>query len=338
MAGDAIRVREALTGASSTWEIRLRMAAMGWLSQTRIMDERRGGACFQIWFKRQDWHGRLSEVTFHSGCQVPLDRGDGCGAGGDTAAMHAEAIDAALRATDAWDRFPDSIPCQMPDHTTVDSGYRTAQAFGPDSRGVHPRGFPTERLHDLDSLLDGGSPEADGLLLRACRLAALGMYHDDLSPYRWSSPGWHIDRRWGFEHAVSFPEWNGVRTDCRPVKQSTPELSAAFVHALLDASFRTFRGWLGTYGPGSPRGELPPCLHHSKLPLFNAERQRQREDLLADPGVLAREPAAVEAMAARWDARRVADPVLAREWCTLTEEHVVLALDDLGPVPDAPAA
>ncbi len=175
VAGDAIRVREALTGASSTWEIRLRMAAMGWLSQTRIMDERRGGACFQIWFKRQDWHGRLSEVTFHSGCQVPLDRGDGCGAGGDTAAMHAEAIDAALRATDAWDRFPDSIPCQMPDHTTVDSGYRTAQAFGPDSRGVHPRGFPTERLHDLDSLLDGGSPEADGLLLRACRLAALGM-------------------------------------------------------------------------------------------------------------------------------------------------------------------
>jgi hypothetical protein len=74
VAGDAIRVREALTGASSTWEIRLRMAAMGWLSQTRIMDERRGGACFQIWFKRQDWHGRLS-----------------------------------------------------PDHTTVDSGYRTAR-------------------------------------------------------------------------------------------------------------------------------------------------------------------------------------------------------------------
>lgn len=322
-----------LEGVGSCWEIRLRMAARGWRSDTRIMPERgaRRGATFQVWFKRDDWHGRLTDVTVHSGCAVdPWD------AAGDPA-PHVAAIrraveSAADRALRAWDDFPDSIPCQGLDGTMVPNAWATERDF---ARPPHPRGFPTEGLRPEDvARLCAGPPERhDGMALRALRLAALddmdAIYSDDLDPWRWGSGGWHLDRRWGFTQGVSFPEWHGVRTDCVPVRQSTPELSAPWVHALLDGARETFLRLKDLYVPGSPLGDLPPCLTPSPMPAFDAENAVRREELRAAPAVLAREPAAVAAMAARWEERRRAHPILSRRHCEVTEEHVELQIESL---------
>lgn len=318
----------AISQASTSWEIRLRLAAMGWRTDTRFEHTRSGeGGRFTIWVERSDWHGRSDSVNVHGGCGISLDQVDH-GADGDIPVMLAVVRRLGERAVRAWHDFPDSIPCQMPDGSLVMDTWNTERSFK--AYPAQDRFLPTEKFPlDFENLWI--FPEdPDWLLMNGQEIARLGaQYQDRLDPWRWSSPGWNKDRIWGFEHRLSFFSWNGVACDHRPIRQSTSELSAVYVDASLTSSLATFTKLLDLYKPGSPLGDLPPCIRPSIQPILRAESALQSEELKTDAAAMARDPEAMERLAAAWESRRQANPVLAREWCEMTVEHVELAVENL---------
>lgn len=323
---DADTLPDDIAAANSMWEIRLRMAARGWISKTRIMRHARAADhSFQIWFSRGDWHGYLSDVNIHGGCKVRMDADPVLEAG----RMREEVRTIASRAARGWIDFPDSIPCQGLDGSLVRNGWSTKREME-DRQSEHFRGRPTERMPlDMPALWKGADSHGDALAQRMLAIAAMGaVYEDDITPLRWSLPGWHLERRWGFEHDVTFPDWYGIRTDWQPIRQSTPELSHAFAEALLEGTQRMFSGFLDTYYPGSPNGDLPPCLKPSNQPLFEAEQARRAMELRETPLAMEEDVSAIEGLAAVWEARRLADPMLSRKWCEITVEHVMLEVEN----------
>lgn len=314
-----------LVAARSSWEIRLLMAQRGWLSDSTLTpSSHRNGAHFRILMKRNDWHGYLTGgATFQSGCPIILDAGHQAE---NVAVMRHVVLTNAVRAATAWNEFPASVPCQTANGAVVVDDWHTEQAL---RHGPHPRGLPTEALpEDIAPLCEANG--GDALLERAQTIAALGaIYTDELSPYRWTPGGFHLDRKWGFEHGVAFPKWHGVRTDCCPLKQSTPELSIDFVSSLLEGTRKFFERLQAVYYPDSPEGELPPCLHPSPLPAMNAESKIRHQEIQADERVLARDPDAMQELARRWEQRRLAHPVLAKAWREVTLETVVSELESL---------
>ena len=335
---DGEHLEESLRNAGSTLEIRLRLARLGWLSDTRLSTAGMGGHGFsyQIWFKRHDWHGYSAEVTLRAGCHVmdsriphlDLDQADAR----DRLAMHAAVLKAGLLCLQAWDSYPASVPCQMPGSLLAENTYLTRLVFGA-GKAAHPRGSPTERF-PLDFgrcwAAPRGSGGTDEMLQLALEIGRLGAtYGDDLNPYRWNPGSWHLDRKWNFEWSVAFPKWNGTATDHRGIRHATTDLSRAGVAALLESTLRTYSMFQDIYYPGSPDGDLPPGLSPSWLPLAKAERAIRAAEIAACPLVLQRDPSAMADMAAVWEERRLAHPVLSREWCELTAEHVASALEEM---------
>jgi hypothetical protein len=325
--------RTELADARTSWEIRLRLAERGWQSDTRIKDKQ-----FQIWFKRNTWHGQLATVTFFSGCQLNL-KADAESHDHDVASMRLVVSSVAERAADAWISYPDSVPCQGPkDQLLVDEA-ATKRAFGTLVFGDHQSGRPTERMpFNFTALWEGVPDGPDWLLSRARSLAMIGaLYTDDLSPLRWSSPNWVFDRTWGFEHAVAFPKWHEIRTDFRPIRMSTPTLSDDFIDDALENTLSSFKRYLGKYRPGSPHGALPPFLRASFVWRINQEIEIREQQVLATPDVQAEDPDALHVMAELWEERRTGDPVLAREICHVDIDHVIavlVSLKDRGLLPD----
>lgn len=317
----------ALTSAASSLEIRLLMAERGWRSETRLMDGNTDSGAFQIWFKRADWHGRSAEVTVHTGTSVTAAMDDD---GRIQKAMGEAVLRAALRAAAAWRDFTDCVPCQGLDGVMVRSDWDTQHAF---SAGAYldPRFRPTELFpvspRDLCAGGDAGDDRVLGAALQFSRLGAL--YADQMNPWTWTPGSHHLDRKWGFEHRIAFPRWNGVRTDFRPVTTSTSTLAYDWVAAQLQGSLATFRSLLEVYGPGKPAGPLPPFFRPSPLPVFKAEEALRRQEVLADPRIAALDPLALGEMVQRWEARRRGNPVLSERWCAVTGEHVEIVLENL---------
>jgi len=97
-----------LTGA----EIRLMMITRYWHSEDSYSTFGWSTWGYNIWFKRFNWHGTGAEVTFHSHTDKP-EQIERC------------IRTAAKRALDAWDKFTDSVPCQLADGSVVEDKVAT---------------------------------------------------------------------------------------------------------------------------------------------------------------------------------------------------------------------
>lgn len=90
-------------------KIQLEMARLGWSIETKISREGWSGTVgYTVWFKRSDWHGKLtysitgSEVYFVGTTENVYNYDS----------VVATVRKTAEKAKKAWDDFPDSIPYQ----------------------------------------------------------------------------------------------------------------------------------------------------------------------------------------------------------------------------------
>jgi hypothetical protein len=90
------------------YDIRREMAALGWYSDDRITTFGWGDGImgYSIWFSRWDWHGmkHYGPPTYHAHTS-------------DLTRIDQAVREAALRALDAYERFPDFPPNQLTDNS-----------------------------------------------------------------------------------------------------------------------------------------------------------------------------------------------------------------------------
>lgn len=122
--------------AETSMQIRLRMAALGWISEDRItwmgwgLDGTYG---YSIWFERWDWHGKVMDRISFGGSTKDFSEID---------AVTKRAADLALR---AWREFPNSVPRAVNDTLVRDE---MVSGFWQNARQHEP---PKPKLHGVKS-------------------------------------------------------------------------------------------------------------------------------------------------------------------------------------------
>ncbi len=97
------------------YALRVEMTKLGWSSEDRITTFGWGKKGdyevfgYSIWFERYDWHGnRCDRATFHAHTD-------------DLSRIPEAVLEAAERAKQAWEQFPDGPPRQLADNTLSDA-------------------------------------------------------------------------------------------------------------------------------------------------------------------------------------------------------------------------
>jgi hypothetical protein len=268
-------LRNDIESAQSSWEVRAAMACAGWISEIRLTEmgttSKSDERYFQVWFSRWDWHERRTDkVTFHSGVRVNAKDG----AVSESVMLDA-AKRAALRACDAWERFPKSVPTQGANGEVLVNNVATKYAFSDavslghlvDNVDKKPDDLP----HDHRMICDVGG-DRDATLSPILLLATQGVdYEDKLTWMGGQSNQWDLMRSWQLSVSTTPRAWNGIRVAHRPQKITLGDISESFVSSAIEGLCASYTRLAELYKPGSHRGQLPPGW------MTIAERQAIRE-------------------------------------------------------------
>jgi hypothetical protein len=255
------------------WQCRLMLAAKGWMTATRFSANSDGSWSWAIWARHINWHGTLCEVRLRASRSVGRDPWLDPSAAID--ALTSISRDILNKARTAWEQFPTSVPCQLPNGELVENSLETPSflAFPQSVYGgsvvLPERSLPTEALpgwpgySSMAEFLSADNCDGAEYGREVLRLAELGIDWDDSLDPLYSNASWtYLERKWQLRSTIMLTRWHGQRLDVRKsdgLRLKTPDLSSFGAAQMVKSIADTVERWRNLY-PDENAGLPPGCV------------------------------------------------------------------------------
>ena len=239
----------------SIWITRLALARLGFhtdfkISPYGIRNEDGQRRSVGLWARTMYWHGYISDICLHQ--HEIIDLRDRAGAAEKIRTVHDRTLELCTR---ALREFPDTIPCQMPEHLPDGRTVLVTSTWDTERRkGWSEEHIPTE---DLPPGLEASIPGEDPVLEAFLDLAPLPLHlEDQLNTYHGRGRGRFVtdckNRDWTHVMRHALHESQGIGIAFKPKTFTSPLLDARSVAMMIRSSAEALIRLFEDHAPGGP--------------------------------------------------------------------------------------